>query len=145
MRPPAPAQARGFLLFGQVPDGSESAAQRLAGLPVAVAVQNRVPLVQQLLGTGIGADLLAALAAAARGCAIGDHCTGSALPEIPGPGDAAFLLPDAVAIPAGTELRIQVLLGVTAAEVAPVGKGLAVLNHHQVMLMSLITSATLRP
>jgi hypothetical protein len=109
-----------------------SAAQRLAGFTIAVAVQIRVALAQQLLGAGIGADLLAAVAAAARGGAIGDHHCSAPPPEIPGPGDAAFLLPDAVAMPAGTELSIQVLLGVTTAEVAPVGKGLAVLHHHQV-------------
>jgi hypothetical protein len=39
---------------------------------------------------------------------------------------------------AGPELRIQVLPGVTAAEVAPVGKGLAVLDHDQVDVDSVL-------
>ena len=61
----------------------------------------------------------------------GSTRSGATAPEIPGPGDAALLLPDAVAMAAGPELGIEILLGIAAAEVAPVGKGLAVLDHDQ--------------
>ena len=132
MRTLPPGSGWGLSLGRIGADGIGSAAQRLAGLPVAVAIQIRVALAQQLLGAGIGADLLAEVAAAAGSGAIGNHRSGAAAPEIPGPGDPALLLPDAVAMSAGTELGIEVLIGVTAAEVAPVGKGLPVLDHDQI-------------
>jgi hypothetical protein len=56
-----------------VPPDPQSA-QRFAGFPIAVAVQVGVPLAQELLGTGIGADLVAAIAASAWGGAIGGGC-----------------------------------------------------------------------
>lgn len=47
-----------------------------------------------------------------------DHSSGATAPEIPGPGEAVPpLLPDTVALPARTELGIEVLLGGTAAEI----------------------------
>ena len=47
--------------------------QRFTGFPITIAVEIGVPLAQQLLGTGIGADLVAAIPASAWGGAIGDH------------------------------------------------------------------------
>jgi hypothetical protein len=102
--------------------------QALAGLPVAVAVQIGVPLTQQLLGAGIGADLLAAIAAATGRGAIRDHSSAAPMAEVPRAGDATLLLPHPIAVPAGPELRIEILLGVAATEVAPIGDDLAVLH-----------------
>jgi hypothetical protein len=110
MRTPAPGSGWGRSVGWTGADGSESVAQRFAGLTVAIAIEISVALAQQLLGAGIGADLLAAVATTAWGGAIGDHRSGAAPPE----------------------LGIQVLLGLTAAEVAPVGKGLAVFHHHEI-------------
>ena len=45
---------------------------RSAGFPIAIAIEVAVPLAQQLLGFGIGADLAAAVTAAARCGAIWD-------------------------------------------------------------------------
>jgi hypothetical protein len=54
-----------------VPPETQSA-QRFTGFPITIAVEIGVPLAQQLLGTGIGADLVAAIPASAWGGAIGD-------------------------------------------------------------------------
>lgn len=62
---------------------SGSALQRFAGSAVAITIEVGVPLAQQLLGTGMGADLFAAVAAA--------------LAEVPGAGDAALQMPHPVA------------------------------------------------
>jgi len=91
-----------------------------------------MPLEQELLGAGIGADLLAPLAVAAWGGAIGDHRGATALAEVPGPGDAALHLPDPVPAPAGTVFRVQILLGIAAAQVLPIRECLTVLHQRQV-------------
>jgi hypothetical protein len=54
-----------------VPPETQSA-QRFRGFPITIVVEIGVPLAQQLLGTGIGADLVAAVPPPARGGAIGD-------------------------------------------------------------------------
>ncbi len=64
--------------------GEEESAQALAGLPIAIAVEIGVPLTQQLLSPGIGAELLAAVAMAAGGGAIGNHSVAAPPAEIPG-------------------------------------------------------------
>ena len=56
-----------------VPPETQSA-QRFTGFPVTIAVEIGVPLAQQLLGTGIGADLVAAIPASAGSGAIGNRC-----------------------------------------------------------------------
>ena len=60
MRTPCPRLRLGAFCWAQ---RIGSVAQRLAGLPVAVAVETGVALAQQLLSAGIEADLLAAVAA----------------------------------------------------------------------------------
>ncbi len=55
-----------------VPPETQSA-QGFTGFPITITVEIGVPLAQQLLGTGIGADLVAAIPASAWGGAIGDH------------------------------------------------------------------------
>jgi hypothetical protein len=58
-----------------VPPETQSAhlsAQQFTGFPITIAVESGVPLAQPLLGTGIGADLVAAIPASAWGGAIGD-------------------------------------------------------------------------
>ena len=52
--------------------------------------------------------------------------------EVPGPGDAARHLPDAMAPTAGPEFGLQILPGITAAEVLPVSECLAVLHQGKV-------------
>ena len=49
-------------------------AQRFTGFSIAIAIEIGVPLSQQLLGFGIGADLPAAVPTTAWGGAIGDSC-----------------------------------------------------------------------
>ena len=56
-----------------VPPETQSA-QRFTGFPITIAVEIGVPLAQQLLGTGIGADLVAAIPASAGSGAIGNRC-----------------------------------------------------------------------
>jgi hypothetical protein len=58
MGTPCPRLRLGAFCWGQQ---IGSVAQRLAGLPVTIAVEIGVALAQQLLGAGIGADLLAAV------------------------------------------------------------------------------------
>ena len=123
---PAPAIDAGTPQEFPAPDlASEldhrSAAQRLGGLAVAVAVEIGVPLTQQLLGAGIGADLLAAVAPPAWGGAIGDHSACPTTAEVPRGRDASLQLPHPIAASAGPILGIEVLLGVAAAEVAAIG------------------------
>ena len=89
-------------------------------------------LAQQLLSPGVGTNLLAAIAAATAGGAIGDHSVAAPPAEIPGTGDTALHLPHPIAMAAGPVFGIEVLLGITAAEVLPVGNGLAVLHQRQV-------------
>ncbi len=69
-----------------VPQGIQSS-QGLTGFPISIAIEVSVALPQQLLGLGIGADLLAAVAAATWGSAIGDHGSGAASAEVPGAGE----------------------------------------------------------
>jgi hypothetical protein len=121
MRTPAPGSGWGLSAGSAHDAGTCSVAQRLAGLSVAVAIQIGVPLPQQLLGAGIGADLPAAPAAPAWGGAIGDHSAGPTTPEVPRPGNAALDLPESIAVPAGPDFGIEDLLGVAAAEVAAIG------------------------
>jgi len=121
MRTPAPGFGWGLSVGRSDAEGIGSAAQRLAGLPVAVAVQIGVPLVQQLLGSGVGADPPGAPAAPAWGGAIGDHSAGPTTAEVPRAGDAALHLPHPIVVPAGPVFGIEVLLGVAAAEVAAIG------------------------
>ena len=97
-----------------------SVAQRLAGLTVAIAVENRVALAQQLLGAGVGADLLAAVTPPAWGGAIGDRGSGPPTAEVPGASDTSLHLPHPIAAAAGPILGIEVLLGVAAAQVAAI-------------------------
>ena len=79
MRTPCPRLRLGAFCWAQ---RIGSAAQRLAGLSVAVAVEVGVALAQQLLGAGIGADLPAAVPAAAGCGAIGDDRSGFSVPVL---------------------------------------------------------------
>ena len=107
-------------------------AQGFAGFSVSVSIYIAVPLAQQLLRAGIGADLAAAVTAAAWCCAIWDDCRATSLAEIPGSGDAARHLPHPVSAPAGTVFRVQILLGIAAAQVLPIRECLTVLHQRQV-------------
>ena len=100
-------------------------------MSIAVAIEIGVPLAQQLLSTGIGADLLAAVAAAARGCAIGDHRCAATSPEISGLGDPTRHLPDPVAQPAGAKLGAQNLLSIAAAQILPLALSRSVLDDRR--------------
>jgi hypothetical protein len=106
--------------------------QRCAGFPIAISIEIGVPLAQQFLGFGMGADLAAAVTAAARGGAIRNDARATTSPEVPGPADAALHLLDTVSTPAGTVFRVQILLGIAAAQVLAVHKSLTVFHQRQV-------------
>lgn len=63
-------------------------AQGFTSFPIGVAVEIGMPLAEQFLGAGIGADLPAALAVTTRCDAIGDHGSAEVPAEVPGACDA---------------------------------------------------------
>lgn len=69
-------------------------AECFTGFSIAIAIEIAMPVAQQLLGFGIGADLAAAVTAAAWGCAIWDDRLATITAEVPRPGDAARHLPN---------------------------------------------------
>ncbi len=100
-----------------------------------------MPLAQQLLGASVGANLPAAVMATtweeelrSRSAVLG--CRGpiaaAAMAEIPGPLNAPWNRPDALAIELGAALLPQVRRGIALAEVLAIGKGLPAAHHLQV-------------
>ena len=109
--------------------------QRFTCFSIAIAIEIAVPLAQQAPGHGRRSRSLYSGSGGGRGWCHRESPCAAASPEIPGPGDPSRHLPGPVTVPPagwrGTR-RPDISGHRAAAQVLPLGKGLAVLHQHQV-------------